>query len=98
MDKIETALSQMEQWSLLSNVVNYGQCDKHPKNVYSLNVSVMNKEKYERRNMKSEEEQSKKLDLDFGDTPEKLKGEYLDVYKGIQSEILSITRVDENSG
>ena len=27
------------------------------------------------------------VELDFGDTPEKLKGEYLDVYKGIQSEI-----------
>ena len=35
------------------------------------------------------------LDLDFGDTPEKLKGEYLDVYKAIQSEILSNTRFDE---
>ena len=35
-------------------------------------------------------------ELDFGDTPEKLKGEYLDVYKGIQSEILSTTRFDEN--
>ena len=30
------------------------------------------------------------LDLDFGDSPEKLKEEYLDIYEGIQSEILSI--------
>ena len=37
------------------------------------------------------------LELDFGDTPEKLMGEYLDVYEGIQSEILSTTRFDENS-
>ena len=37
------------------------------------------------------------LDLDFEDTPEKLKGEYLDVYESIQSEILSTTRFDENS-
>ena len=37
------------------------------------------------------------LELDFGDTPEKLKGEYLDMYKGIQSEILSTTRFDEHS-
>ena len=37
------------------------------------------------------------LELDFGDTPEKLKEEYLDIYKGIQTEILSTTRFDENS-
>ena len=30
------------------------------------------------------------LELDFGDKPEKLKEEYLDVYKGIQSEILAL--------
>ena len=34
--------------------------------------------------------------MDFGYTPDKLK-EYVDVYKGIQSEILSTTRFDENS-
>ena len=37
------------------------------------------------------------LELDFGDMSEKLKEEYFDVYKEIQSEILSSTRFDENS-
>ena len=37
------------------------------------------------------------LELDFGDTSEKLKEEYLDVYEGVQSEILSAPRFDENS-
>ena len=37
------------------------------------------------------------LELDFGDMPEKLKGEYLDIYKGIQSEVLSTTIFHENS-
>ena len=36
-------------------------------------------------------------ELDLGDTPDKLKGEYLDVYEGIQSEVLSTTRFEENS-
>ena len=34
------------------------------------------------------------IELDFGSTPHK---EYLDVYKGIQSEIVNTTRFDENS-
>ena len=29
--KIETTLSQMEQWSILSIVINYVQYNKHPK-------------------------------------------------------------------
>ena len=37
------------------------------------------------------------LELDFGDMPEKIKEEYLDAYEGIQSEIVSTTRFDENS-
>ena len=37
------------------------------------------------------------LKLDFGYMPEKLKEEYLDVYDGIQLEILSTTKFDENS-
>ena len=37
------------------------------------------------------------MELDFGETPDILKEEYLDVHEGIQSEILSTTRFDENS-
>ena len=37
------------------------------------------------------------LELDFGDTPEKSKGEYLDMYDGIQSEVIGTTRFDDNS-
>ena len=48
-----------------------------------------------RSNIKEEERQI--LELDFGDMPEKLKEGYLDIYKGIQSEILNTTRFDENS-
>ena len=44
--KIETVLSQMEQCLILSNVVNYIQYDRHPKNFHNLNISAVNKEKY----------------------------------------------------
>ena len=37
------------------------------------------------------------IELDFSPTPNILKQEYLDVYKGIQSEILYITRFDRNT-
>ena len=37
------------------------------------------------------------IELDFGPTLNILKEEYLDVYEGIQSEIVNTTRFDENS-
>ena len=51
-------------------------------------------ETYKRKFITEKERQM--LDLDFGDTPEKLREEYLDIYERIQSEILSTTRFDEN--
>ena len=46
---------------------------------------------------KKDEEERQMLELHFSDTPEKLKGEYLDMYKIIQSKVRSTTRFDENS-
>ena len=35
-------LLQMEQWSILSNMLNYIQHDKHPKNFNNLGISTVN--------------------------------------------------------
>ena len=45
----------------------------------------------------NKEEKRQILKLDFDNTPEKLKGEYLNIFEGIQSEIISTTSFDENS-
>ena len=37
------------------------------------------------------------LEIHFGDNPDKLRREYLDMYEGVQSEVLNISRLDENS-
>ena len=42
-EKVETVLSQKEQWLILSNVVNYMQYNKYPKNFHNLNISAVNK-------------------------------------------------------
>ena len=95
MQKRHTILSQMEQWSILSNIVNYIQYDRHPKIFYNLNIRAVNKEKHKRRSNTEEERQM--LEWDFGDMAEKLKEEHLEIYNGIQSDILSTTRFDDNS-
>ena len=42
-EKIESLMTQMEQWSILSNKLNYIQHDRHPKNCHSLGISTANK-------------------------------------------------------
>ena len=42
-------------------------------------------------------EEKECMQLDFGNTSHRLHKEYLDVYEGIQSEIVNTTRFDENS-
>ena len=94
--KIETTLSQMEQWSILSNIINYVQYDKHPKNFHSMSVRPINKVKNKIKSRKDEKKRSIS-DIDFRDTSDKLKEEFVDRYEEVKSEILSTTRFNENS-
>ena len=90
-EKMEPFITQMGQWSILSNALNYIHYDRHPKTYHSLSINAVNKHKI---NMK---EKGDIVELDFGVTPEVLKEENLDVYDGIQSEVVSTTRFDKNS-
>ena len=83
--KIETTLSQMEQWSVLSNVINYVQYDKRPKNFHSMYVRPVNKMKNKLKSTKDEKERPI-LEIDFRDASDRLK-EYLDRYEGVRSDI-----------
>ena len=91
-EKIEPMMTQMEQWSILSNFLNYIHSIFHTMK-QMLDIKAVNKYKH-----KPDTEGGKEFrELDFGSTPLKLCEEYLDVYEGIQSEIVSATRFDENS-
>ena len=41
--KIETTLSQMEQWLILSDIINHVQYNKHSKNFHSMSVRPLKK-------------------------------------------------------
>ena len=46
--KIENMLSQVKQWSILSNVINYVQCSKNPRNVHAMIIKPINNIKINR--------------------------------------------------
>ena len=90
-EKIEMQKTQMEQSSILSNLLNCVQHSRFNSMNHSLDVKPVNRYK-----TKSSEEREIR-ELDFGTASQILKDKYLDVYEGIQSDIVSSNRFDENS-
>ena len=90
-EKIKPLMTQMELWSILSNVLNYVQHSRFNSINHTLNVKAVNRYK-SKPDVKREFKK-----LDFGATPQKLQEEYMDIYEGIHSDIVSSNRFDENS-
>ena len=74
---------QMEQWSVLSNIVNYVQYDRHPRNFNDLDIRPIHEKSHKKIYDKVKEEERQILELHFGNIPEKVRGDYLDMYEGI---------------
>lgn len=88
-ERTEPLMTQMEQWSFLSNILNYVWHSKFNSMNHTLDVKAMNRHKIKPDTGKEFKE------LDFGITPWKLQEEYMDIYEGIQSDIVSSNRFDE---
>ena len=90
-EKIEPLMTQMEQWSILSNVLNYVQHSRFNSMNYTSDVKAVNR-------YKSKPDTDREFkELDFSATPQKLQEEYMDIYEGIHSDIVSSNRFDGNS-
>ena len=83
----------MEQWSILSNTLNYIHYDRNQKNFQNLDIIASNICKNHLHVRKGKDT----IEVDFGLTFDALREEYLDIYQGIQSEIVNMTGYDENS-
>ena len=86
-------MTQMEQWSIFSNVLNYVQHGRFHSMRHTLDIKEVNKYKH-KLNTEGDREFR---ELDFGAMPLKMHEEYMEMYEGIQSEIASTTRFNENS-
>ena len=88
-DKVST---QMEDWSILSDHVKYVKHDDGLETFHKLNYC-----QYKDLCQELKGKDILMVDVDFGNSPEKLKSKYLDVYEGVYAEIVSTNRFDENS-
>ena len=94
--KIQNTLSQMEQWSILSNVINYVQYSKNPKDFHAMTIKPVNNSKVNKV-MKDKDRDDSSLRIDLVDILDRSREEYLDRYEGVTSEILNTTRFDEST-
>ena len=83
-ERVDPLMTQMEQWSILSNVLDYVQHNRYYASNHTLDIKMVNKHK-DKLDTRTEEDSIK---LDFDDTPLNLHKEYLDIYDGIQSEVV----------
>ena len=90
-ERTEPLMTQMEQWSILSSILNYVQHSKFNSMDHTLDVKAVNRYKIKPDTGREFKE------LDFDITPQKLQEEYMDIYEGIHSDIISSNRFDENS-
>ena len=70
----------MEQWSILSNVINYFQYKRNHIDYYKLDVKALEPKNHKRIHKRLEEEDRQVIDLEFSEAQEMLKRQYLDVY------------------
>ena len=61
-EKIEPLMTQMEHWSILSNILNYMQLDRHHMISHNLSIRAVNKYK----NSSEPKEERETTELDFG--------------------------------
>ena len=93
--KIDNTLTQIEQWSILCNIINYVQYSKNPKNFHSMTINPAKLNKVV-KNMKSRNINESLLEVNLVDSLDRSKEEYLDRYEGVKSEIVDTTRFGEN--
>ena len=87
--------SQIEQWSILSdNIVYIRSEDRDIMN--GINIKPIDYREHKRIYRKMGKEEGKRLEMDFGDSPEIMKGRYMDVYDDVYAEVITTSRFDEN--
>ena len=92
-DRVEMSHSPIEQWSILSNIINYVQHSRNPLNFHFVMVKPVKFSKA----IKTKDRSEILPRVELIESPGRSRAEYLDRYEGIKTEIIDTTRFDENS-
>ena len=92
-DRVEMSHSPMEQWSILSNVINYVQHSRNPLNFHFVAIKPAKHNK----TVKIKDKSKTLLKVNLIESSGRSREEYLDRYDGFKTEIVDTTRFDKNS-
>ena len=95
MSEVDSTLTQIGQWSILSNIINYEQYSRNPKNFHSMIIKPAKLNKTA-KSTKSRNVNESLLEVNLIEGLDRSKEEYLDRFKGVKSEVVDTTRFDEN--
>ena len=92
---MNTNKSQMEQWSILSdNIIYVRSVSKDDMN--GIDIRTVDYQDHRRIYRRMGKEEGERMDIDFGENPNVLKGKYMDVYEDVFAEVVTTNRFDEN--
>ena len=86
----------MEEWAILSDHVKYVTHSKS-ETFQKLCINSMNYRQNRDLYRSLNNEQTIKTNLNFGNSPENLKSEYLDMYGGVYAEVICTDKFDEDT-
>ena len=89
--------TQIEEWSILIDIMKYVRHDDGSETFHKLNINTLNYCQNKDLYKELVEKEMLKVNVDFGRSPEKLKSNYLDVYDGVYTEVVSTNRFDEDT-
>ena len=92
----EKSPAQMKEWSILSDHVKYITSDR-TKTFNNLSINQLNYRGDIDLYRELQEKELLNAHINFGGSQDKLKSEYLDVYKGVYAKIVSSDRFDKDT-
>ena len=87
--------AQMDQWSILSDNIVYVK-SKDSDIMNGVDIKPIDYREHKRMYRKMNKEGGKRVDVDFGESPEVMKSRYMDVFDNVYAEVVTTSRFDEN--
>ena len=90
---IDKNKSQMEQWSILGDNVIYVRAVSYD-DMNRVDIKTVDYQDH-RKMYKKMGKEGQRMNIDFGEIPDVLKGKYMDVYEDVFAEVVTTNRFDE---